>query len=168
MTDRPTQAIMDRVYGLMETRYRSRNSRKHAREANRDPREDFNELSNRGKADGSARGRGNTTNNTTGSHTPRNPTNSYTRGTTCNMPALKSRPTMDTHASGRSGCSGLNHSKQRLAQPSDSGRRYAPESRMTDTRDQMGYTQVTTAIAIAIAFEPLNRSLEISLTRLFK
>ena len=78
------------------------------------------------------------------------------------MPALKSRPTNDTHASGRSGCSGLNHSKQRLAQPSDSGRRYAPESRMTDTRDQMGYTQDTTAIAIA--FEPLNRSL----ARLFK
>ena len=64
----------------------------------------------------------------------------------------------EASASGRDEPTSWNHSNQGRSQPSDSDRRE------TDNNDQAGHSRDSTAIATA--FEPLNRSLEIFLARL--
>ena len=64
-----TQAIMDRLDGLLGTKSGSGNRGTQSREASRDSRVNFNNKpSNRERRNGSTRGRNNSSKNTTGSH----------------------------------------------------------------------------------------------------
>ena len=57
MMERRTQAIMDRLDGLLGTRTGTRNRGAHSGGASREPRKNFNEHSNIGRTYGSKRGR---------------------------------------------------------------------------------------------------------------
>ena len=57
-----------------------------------------------------------------------------------------------------------NHANQRISHPSDSNRRENPEHLSGGNHAQAGHSRDATSISLA--FEPLNRSLETSLTRL--
>ena len=159
MMERRAQAIMDRLDGLLGIRGGSVNRGAHTREASREPRVNFNERSNRGGKYGSTRGRSNSSSGATGCNRPRKPTN-IRRGATGSRPISNERPTRDKRLNRRRDCSNWNYSKEGIAQPSDSDRRNFPEP--TELRSQAGYSRVATAMATA--FQPLNRFLEIFLT----
>ena len=63
-----TQAIMDRLEGLLGDRSTSRNRFVHSREASREPRVYFNEHPNKGRAYVSTRGKGNSCSKATKNH----------------------------------------------------------------------------------------------------
>ena len=70
MTERRTQAIMDRLDGLLGNKSSSRNRRVHSGEANREPRVNFNDHPNKGRTHGSTRGRGKSSSNSTRDSSP--------------------------------------------------------------------------------------------------
>ena len=71
MLERRTQAVMDRLDGLLGNRSGSRKSGAYSREASRESRVNFNEHPNRGRTYGSARERVNSFSNATGNNRPR-------------------------------------------------------------------------------------------------
>ena len=75
MMERRTQAILDRLNGLLRNKSGSRNRGAHSREASKEPRVNFNEHPNRERTYEYARGRGNSSSKATGSHWPKIPTN---------------------------------------------------------------------------------------------
>ena len=58
MMERRTQAIMDRLNGLLGSRSGSKNGESNSGEPNREPRVNFNEQQNRRRSYGSTRGKG--------------------------------------------------------------------------------------------------------------
>ena len=119
MLERRTQAIMDKMDGLLGNRRGSRNRGAHSREASREPRVNFKEHPNRGRTYGSTRGRGYSYSNDTGSQRPRNPTN--IRGSSSgSRPISNEKPTREAQVVGRGDSTNWSHSNQRRAQPSDS------------------------------------------------
>ena len=146
-----SQAIMDRLDGLLGNRSGSRNRGAHSEEATREPRVNFNKHPNTRTTYGSTRGRGNSSSNVTGKNRPRGPTN--TRGSsTGRRPTSSERPMRDSIATGRGDSASWNHSIQEK------------DRRETDNNDQAGHSRDATAVATAI--ETLNSSLENFLTRL--
>ena len=66
MLERRTQAIMERLDGLLANRSGIRNRGSHSREASREPRVNFNERPKRGRTYRSTKRRGNSSSNDTG------------------------------------------------------------------------------------------------------
>ena len=73
MIERQTQAIMDRLDGLLENRSGSKNGETNSGEPSREPRVNFNEQPNRRTTYGSTRGRGSSSSYATWDNRPRGP-----------------------------------------------------------------------------------------------
>ena len=71
MTERCTQAIMDRLDGLLRNRSGARNGETNSREPSREPRVNFNEQPIRRRTHGSTRGRGSSSSYARGDNRPR-------------------------------------------------------------------------------------------------
>ena len=71
MMERRTQAIMDRLDGLLGIRSGSKNGESNSGEPSREPRVKFIEQTNRRRAYGSTRGRGSSSSHATGENRPR-------------------------------------------------------------------------------------------------
>ena len=98
MMERRTQAIIDRLDGLLGNRNESRNGEANSREPSREPRVNFNEKPNRRRIHGSTRGRGNAFSYATGDNRPRRP--NIRGSSTGNRPTSNERSTRDTNATG--------------------------------------------------------------------
>ena len=162
MMERRSQAIMDRLDGLLGSRSGSKTGEPNSGEPSNEPRVNFNELPNRRRTYGSTRGRGSSSSCATGDNRPRG---SHIRGSsTGNKPTSNERPTQDTHATGRCDSRNWSHASQGRSHPSNSDRRENPEPLSGGSDTQAGNSRDATSMATA--FEPLNRSLETFLTRL--
>ena len=103
MMEKRTQAIMDRLDGLLGSRSGSKNGEPGSGEPGREPRVNFNEQPNRRRTYGSTGGRGSSSSYATGDNRPRGP--NIRGNSTGNRPTSNERPTQDTHATGRCGSS---------------------------------------------------------------
>ena len=173
MMERRTQAIMDRLNGLLSSRSGSKNGESNSGEPNREPRVNFNEQQNRRRTYGSTRGKGSSSGYATGDNRTRGP--NITGSSTGNRQTSKERPTQDTHANGICDSRNRSHASQGKNNPSDQDRRENPEpfSGHNDTEPLSGGNDTQAghsrdATSMDTAFEPLNRSLETFLTRLSK
>ena len=120
-----TQAIMDRLDGLLGNTSGSKNGDKNSGEPSRQPRVSFNEQPNRRKIYGSTRGRGSSPIYATGNNRPRGPN---LRGSSTGSRATSNEPpTHDTNATGRSDSMNWNQVNQGRSHPSDSNRRENPQ-----------------------------------------
>ena len=162
MMERRTQAIMDRLDGLLASRSGSKNGESNSGEPTREPKVNFNEQQNRRRTYESTRGRGSSSGYDTGDNRPQGPN---IRGISSgNRQTSNERPAQDTHATGRCDPRNRSHASQGRNHPSESDRRENPEPLSGDEDSQAGHSRDATSMATA--FEPLNRSLETFLTRL--
>ena len=99
MMERRTQAIMDRLDGLLGSRSGSKNGEPNSGEPSREPRVNFNEQPNKRRTHGSTRGRSSSSSYAPGDNRPRGP--NIRGSSTGNKPTSNERPTQDTHATGR-------------------------------------------------------------------
>ena len=156
MMERRTQAIMDRLDGLLGSRSGAKSGDSNSGEPSREPRVNFNEQQNRRRIYGSTRGRGSLSGYTTGDNRPRG---SNIRGSSNgNRQTSNERPTQDTHATGRCASRNRSHASQGKNNPSESDRRENPEPLSGGEDTQAGHSR--DAASMATAFEPLKRSLE--------
>ena len=171
MMERRTQAIMDRLDGLLSSKSGPKEGEPNSGGPSREPRVNFNEHQKR-KTYGSTRGRGSSSGYATrgnGAWGPNSRASSMGNRQTSNE-----RPTQGTHGTGRSDSGNRGHARARRGHEDtqagnthgNSDCRDAPHTesltRCEDT--QAGHSRDATAMATA--FEPLNRSLETFLTRL--
>ena len=154
--ERRTQAIMDRLDGLLGSSSGSKNGESISGEPSREPRVNFNEQPNRRRTHGSTRGKGSSSSYATGDKRPRDP--NIRGSSTGNRPTSNERPTQDTHATGRCDSRNRSHANQGRSHPSYSDWRENPESLSGGNDTQAGHSRDATSMATA--FEPLNRSLE--------
>ena len=162
MMERRTQAIMDRLDGLLGTRSGSRIVETNSGKTSREPRVNFNEQTKRRRTYGSTRGRGSSSSHATGDNRPRGP--NIRGGSTGNNPTSDERPTRDANETGRCDSTSWSHANHKRSQPSDSNRREIPQPPSEGNNDQAGHSRDATAMATA--YEHLNRSLETFLARL--
>ena len=162
MMERLTQAIMDRLDGLLGSRSGAKNGESNSGEPSREPRVNFNEQQNRRRTYGFTRGRGSSSGYTTWDNRPRGP--NIRGSSTGNRETSNERPTQDTHATRRCDSRNRTHASQGINNPSESDRRENPEPLSGSEDTQAGHLR--DAASMATAFEPLNRSLETFLTRL--
>ena len=162
MMERRTQAIMDRLDGLLGCRSGSKNGESHSGEPSREPRVNFNEQQNRRRTYGSTRGRGSSSGYATGDKRTRGP--NIKGKSSGNRQTSNERPTQDAHATGRCDSRNRSHASQGRNNTSYLDRRENPEPLSGGDDTQAGHSRVATSRATA--FEPLNRSLEIFLTKL--
>ena len=159
MMERRTQAIMDRLDGLLSNKSGPKEGEPNSGGPSREPRVNFNEHQKR-KTYGSTRGNGAWAPNSRASSTG-------------NRQTSNERQTQGTHATGRSDSGNRAHASPRRSHVGQAGNTHGdsdcrdaphiePLTRCEDT--QAGHSRDATAIATA--FEPLNRSLETFLTRL--
>ena len=161
MMERRTQAIMDRLDGLLGSRSGSENGETSSGEPSKEPRVNFNDQPNRRRTHGSTRGRGSSSSYATGDNRPRGP--NIRGSSTGNRPTSNKRPTQDTLATGRCDSRNWSHANQERIHPSGSDRRKNPEPLSGGNDAQAKHSR--DAKSMATAFEPLNRSLETFLTR---
>ena len=170
MMRRRTQAIMDRLDGLLSSKSGPKEGEPNSGGPSREPRVNFNEHQKR-KTYGSTRGRGSSSGYATRGNGTWGP-NSRT-SSTGNRQTSNERPTQGTHATGKSDSGNRGHASPRRSHVGQGGNSYGdsdcrsapntePLRRCEDT--QAGHSRDATAMATA--FEPLNRSLETFLTRL--
>ena len=162
MMERRTQAIMDRLDGLLGIRSESKNGEANSGEPSREPRVNFNEQPNRRMTHESTRERGSSSSCATGDNRPRGP--NMRGSSTGNRPTSNERPTQDKHATGRCDSRTWSHANQGRSHPCDSDRRENPEPLSGGNDARVGHSRDATSMATA--FEPLNMSLETFLTRL--
>ena len=170
MMKRRTQAIMDRLDGLLSSKSGPKEGEPNSGGPSREPKVNFNEHQKR-KTHGSTRGRG----SSSGYATRDNRTwglNSRA-SLTGNRQTSDERPTQGTHATGRSDSGNRGHASPRRSHVSQavnthggSDCRDAPHTEPLTRCEDTQAGQSRDATAIATAFEPLNRSLETFLTRL--
>ena len=164
MMERRTQAIMDRLDGLLGGRSGSKNGEPNSGEPSREPSLSFNEQQNRRRTYGSTIGRGFSSGYATEDNRTRGPNiRGCSKG---NRQTSNERPTQDTHATGRCDSRNRSHASQGRNNPSGSDGREnpIPEPLSGDNDTQAGHSRDATSMATA--FEPLNWSLETFLTRL--
>ena len=125
MMERRTQAIMDRLDGLLGSRRGSKNGESNSGEASREPRVNFNDQQNRIRTYGSTRGRGSSLSYATGDNRTRGP--NIRGSSTGNRQTSNERPTQDTYATGRGDSRNRSHASQGRNNPSDSDRKENPE-----------------------------------------
>ena len=170
MMERRTQAIMDRVDGLLSSKSGPKEGEPNSGGPSREPRVNFNEHQRR-KTYGSTRGRGSSSGYATRGNTAWGPNSRAS--STGNRQTSNERPTQSTHATGRSDSGNMRHTSPRRSHMGQAGNAHGdsdcrdaphtePSTRCEDT--QAGHSRDATAMATA--FEPLNRSLETFLTRL--
>ena len=172
MMERRTQAIMDRLDGLLGLGSRSgpREGEPISGGPSREPKVNFNDHQRR-KTYGSTRGRGSSSGYTTRDYRTWGP--NVRASSTENRHTSNERPTQGTHATGRGDSSnrrnaspGKVHVGQGGNSHGDSDCRDAPNREPLEGGDDTQAGHSRDATAIATAFEPLNRSLETFLTRL--
>ena len=116
MIERRTQAIMDRMDGLLGSRSGSKNGDSNSGEPNREPRVNFNERPNRRRTYGSTRGSGSSSGysgDATGDTRTRGPD---IRGCSNGIRQTSNeQPTQDTHATGR--CDSSNRTGGKIQSP---------------------------------------------------
>ena len=161
MMERRTQAIMNRLDGLLGNRSGSRNGETKSGEPDREPRINFNEQTNRRRAYGSTRGRGSSSSYATGDTRPRGQTSGEVRlATDRPQTNADARHTCDWRRDSRN----WSHANQGRSHPSDSDRRENPEPLSGGNDAQAGHSRYATPMATA--FEPLKRSMKTILIRL--
>ena len=161
MMERRTQAIMDRLEGLIGSRSGPRKG---------EPKVNFNDHQRR-RTYRSTRGRGSSSGYATRDNRTWGPNSrASSRG---NRQTSIERPTQGTHATGRGDSSnrrhaspGRSHVGQGRSSHSDSDCRGAPNTEPLTGGDDTQAGHSRDATAMATDFEPLNRSLETFLTRL--
>ena len=117
MMERRTQAIMNRLDGLVGNRSGSKTGETNSGEPSRETRMNFNEQPNRRRTYGSTRGRGSSSSYATGDNRPWGPN---IRGkSTGNRTTSNERPTQDTHGTGRYDSRNRSHANQGRSHPSD-------------------------------------------------
>ena len=172
MMERRSQAIMDRLDGLLGSKKGPKEGETNSEGPSREPKVNFNDHQRR-RTYGSTRGRGSLSGYATRDNKTWGPNSRAS--STGNRQTSNERPTQGTHATGRSDSGnrrhvspGRTHVGQGGNTHGDSDCRDAPNTepltRCEDT--QAGHSRDSTAMATA--FEPLNRSLETFLTRLSK
>ena len=170
MMERRTQAIMDRLDGLLSSKCGPKEVEPISGGPSREPRVNFNEYQKR-KTYGSTRGRGSSSGYATRGNGAWGANSRAS--STGNIQTSNERPTQGTHATGRSDSGNRGHASPRRSHMGQAGnthggsdcrdaRHTEPSTRCEDT--QAGHSRDATAMATA--FEPLNRSLETFLTRL--
>ena len=171
MMGRRTQAIMDRLDGLLGSKSGPKDGESNSGRPSREPRVNFNDQQNRRRTYGSTRGRSSSSGYATGDKRTWGP--NIRGSSTGNRQTSKEGPTQGTHATGRgdyrnrsNASPGLSHASQGRKSPSDSDGREVPSTEpLSGGNDtQAGHSREATSMATA--FEPLNRSLETFLTRL--
>ena len=125
MMERRTQAIMDRLEGLLGNRSESRSRRATSEEPNREPRVNCSEQANRRKTYGSTRDRGRSSSYATRENRSRGP--NIIGGSTGNRPTSKERPLQNANATGR--CDSANWSQ------ADQGRNRLSDSNMRENSE---------------------------------
>ena len=170
MMERRTQAIMDRLDGLLGSKSGQKEGEPNSGGPSREPKVNFNDHQKR-RAYGSTRGRGSSSGYATRDNRTWGPNSR--ESSTGNRQTSNERPKQGTHATGRSvsgnrrhASPGRSHVGQGGNTHGDSDCRDAPNTEpLTRCKDaQAGHSRDATAMATA--FEPLNRSLETFLTRL--
>ena len=170
MMERRTQAIMDRLDGLLSSKSGPKEGEPNSGGPSREPRVNFNEHQRR-KTYGSTRGRGSSSGYATRGNTAWGPNSKAS--STGNRQTSNERPTQNTHATGRSDSGNRGHASPRRSHMGQAGNAHGdsdcrdaphtePSTRCEDT--QAGHSRDATALATS--FEPLNRSLETFLTKL--
>ena len=170
MMERRTQAIMDRLDGLLSSKSGPKEGEPNSGGPSREQRVNFNEHQRR-KTYGSTRGRGSSSGYATRGNTAWGPNSRASSAG--NRQTSNERPTQSTHATGRSDSGNRGHASPRRSHVGQAGNAHGdsdcrdaphtePSTRCEDT--QAGHSRDATAMATA--FEPLNRSLETFLTRL--
>ena len=170
MMERRTQAISDRLDGLLSSKSGPKEGEPKSVGPSRGPKVNFNDHQKR-RTYGSTRGRG----SSSGYATRDNRTwglNSRA-SSTGNRQTSNERPTQGTRATGRSDSGNRGHASPGRSHVGEGGKTHGD----SDCRDSPNTEPLTgcentqaghsrDATAMATAFEPLNRSLETSLTRL--
>ena len=171
MIEKRTQAIMDRLDGLLDSRSGPKDGEPNSGGPSREPRVNFIDQQNRRKTYGSTRGRGSSSGYALGVN--RTWGQNIRGSSTGSRQTSNERPTQGTHATGRGdsrnrnhASPGTSHASQGRNNPSDSDRREFPSTEpLSGGKDtQAGHSREATSMATA--FEPLNRSLETFLRRL--
>ena len=170
MLKRRTQAIMDKLDGLLSSKSGPKEGEPNSGGPSREPKVNFNDHQKR-RTYGSTRGRGSSTGYATNDNRTWGPNSRAS--STGNRQTSNERPTQGTHATGRSDSGNRGHSSPGRSHVGPGGNTHGdsdcrdaphtePLTRCEDT--QAGRSRDATAMATA--FEPLNRSLETFLTRL--
>ena len=170
MMERRTQAIMDRLDGLLGSKSGRKEGEPISGGPSREPKVNFNDHQKR-RAYGSTRGRGSSSGYATRGNRTWGPDSRAS--STGNRHTSNERPTQGTHATGRSDSGNRGHASPGRSHVGQGGNTHGdldcreatntePSTRCKDT--QAGHSR--DAKAMATAFEPLNRSLETFLTRL--
>ena len=107
MMERRTQAIMDRLDGLLGSMSGPREGEPNSRGPRREPRVNFNDQQNRRRTYGSTRFRGSSAGYTTGDNRTWGP--NFRRSSTGNRQTSNERPTQGTHINGRGGSRNRSH-----------------------------------------------------------
>ena len=170
MMERRTQAIMDRLDGLLSSKSGPKEGEPNSGGPTREPRVNFNEHQKR-KTYGSTRGRGSSSGYATRGNGAWGPNSRAS--STGNRQTSNERPTQGTHATGRSDSGNRWHASPRRSHVGQAGNthgdsvcRDAPHTEPSTRREDTQAGHSRDATAMATAFEPLNRSLETFLTRL--
>ena len=170
MIERRTQAIMDRLDGLLGSKSGPKEGKPNSGGPSREPRVNFNDHQRR-RTYGSTRGRGSSSGHATRDDRTCDPNSRAS--STGNRQTSNERPTQGTHATGRGDSSnrrhaspGRSHVGQGGKSHGDSDCRDAPNAEPLTGGDDTQAGHSRDAKAMATAFEPLNRSLETFLTRL--
>ena len=170
MKERRTQAIMDRLDGLLRCKSGPKEGEPNSGGPSREPKVNFNEHQKR-KTYGSTRGRGSSSGYATRDNRTWGPNSRAS--STGNRQTCNERPTQGTHASGRSDSGnrgdaspGSSHVGQAGNTHGDSDCRDAPHTEPLTRCEDTHAGHSRDATAMATAFEPPNRSLETFLTRL--
>ena len=170
MMERRTQAIMDRLDGLLRSKSGPKEGEPNSGGPSREPKVNFNDHQRR-RTYGSTRGRGSSSGYATRDNRTWGPNSRAS--SSGNRQTSNERPTQGTHSTGRSDSGNRGHASPGRSHVGQAGNTHGdsdcrdaphtePLTRCEDT--QAGHSRDATAMATA--FEPLNRSLETFLTRL--
>ena len=172
MMERRTQAIMDRLDGLLGSKSGPKEGEPNSGGPSREPKVNFNDHQRR-RTHGSTRGRGSSSGYATKDNRTWGPNSRAS--STGNRRTSDERPTQGTHATGRGDSGnrrhaspGRSHVGQGGNTHGDSDCRDAPNTEPLTRCDDTQAGNSRDATAMATAFELLNRSLETFLTRLSK
>ena len=144
--ERRTQAIVDRLDGLLGNRSGSETGETNSGEPAREMRVNFNEQPNRRRTYGSTRARGSSSSYATGENRPRGP--NIRGSSTGNRPTSKERTMQDTHATGKCDFMNWNHANQGRSHPSNSNRRENPEPLSGGNDAQAGHSRDATSMPL--------------------
>ena len=136
MMERRTQAIMDRLDGLLSSKSGPKEGEPNSGGPSREPRVNFNEHQRR-RTNGSTRGRGSSSGYATRGNTAWGPNSRAS--STGNRQTSNERPTQSTHATGRSDSGNMGHTSPRRSHMGQAGNahgdsdcRDAPHTRRTE------------------------------------